>query len=88
MAKKATRARTPARIIWDLITAEMQMQEITQGELAKRSNVTRQTVCTDGKCPEKIPMHRVWVYFAALGIDPDKVLRPLALEHAENMIRR
>lgn len=88
MAKKTPRARTPARIIWDMIAAEMIRQQMTQGELAKRAHVNPCTVTTDGKDPEKIPMHRVWLYFAILGIDANKVLRPLAMEHAEQMIRR
>lgn len=88
MGKKATGKRTPARIVWELIAAEMRRQQITQIELAKRAKVSKDTVCSDGHDPEKIPMWRVWRYFALLGIDPNKVLRPLAMEHAEQMIRR
>lgn len=88
MAKKATGKRTPSSIIWDLIAAEMRRQNMTQGELAKRAHVSPCTVTTDGQDPGKIPQHRVWMYFAILGLDPAIVLRPLAIEHAENMIRR
>ena len=88
MAKKATGKRTPSSIIWDLIAAEMQRQKMTQGELAKRAKVNPCTVTSDSKDPGKIPQHRVWMYFAILGLDPAIVLRPLAIEHAENMIRR
>lgn len=88
MAKKATGKRTPSRIIWDLIAAEMLRQQMTQGELAKRAKVNPCTVSTDGKDPDKMTMQRVWTYFAILGLDPNIVLRPLAQEHAENMIRR
>lgn len=80
--------RTPARIIWDIIAAEMQRQGVTQVMLAKRAHVDKSTVGSDGRNPEKIPMFRVWLYFAILGIDPDIVLRPLAVEHAEHMIRK
>jgi hypothetical protein len=45
-------------------------------------------VTTDGQDPEKMPMWRVWRYFAILGIDPLKVLKPLAIEHAENIVRK
>ena len=86
MAKKAQRARTPARIIWDMISAEMQRQEMTQTELARRAKVGKNTVSTDGQDPNKIPMSRVWLYFTILGIDPLTVLRPLAIAHAEKMI--
>lgn len=88
MAKKAVRARTPARIIWDMIAAEMTLQHVTQRELAKRAKVAQATVATDGQDPEKMPMWRVWRYFAILGIDPLKVLKPLAIEHAENIVRK
>lgn len=88
MAKKAVRARTPARIIWDMIAAEMTLQHVTQRELAKRAKVAQATVTTDGQDPEKMPMWRVWSYFAILGIDPLKVLKPLAIEHAENIVRK
>lgn len=88
MAKKAARARTPARVIWDMIDAEMQMQQITKLELAKRARVNRNTVGLDARDPGRIPMQRVWLYFAALGLDAAEVLRPLAVEHAERLISR
>ena len=88
MAKKATDHRTPSRIIWDMIAAEMTLQHVTQRELAKRAKVAQATVTTDGQDPEKMPMWRVWRYFAILGLDPALVLRPFALEHAEKLIRR
>lgn len=86
--KKAKPAKTPARIVWNLIHAEMVTQGVTQQELARRAHVNKDTVCLDNKDPNRIPMSRLWVYFAALGIDPAVVLRPLAMEHAEHMIRR
>lgn len=88
MAKKAARARTPSRIIWDMIDAEMRFQQVTKLELAKRAHVDRNTVGLDAHDPERIPMHRVWIYFAALGMDAAEVLRPIAQEHAERLIQR
>lgn len=86
--KKAKRLRTPAQIIWHIIDSEMRMQEITQRELAKRVNVNRNTVSEDSRDPERIPMRRVWLYFAALGLDASEVLRPIAAEHAERLTQR
>ena len=80
MPKKATRARTPSRIMWDLIAA--------QAALAKMAGVAVCTVSADSSEPEKIPLWRLWRYFALLGIDAAEVLRPLAIEHAEKLIAR
>lgn len=88
MPKKATRTRTPSRIMWDLIAAEMQRQSITQASLAKMAGVSTCTVSSDSNEPEKIPLWRLWRYFALLGIDAAEVLRPLAIEHAEKLIAR
>ncbi len=88
MPKKATRTRTPSRIMWDLIAAEMQRQSITQAALAKMVGVNACTVSADGSDPDKIPLWRLWKYFALLGIDAAEVLRPLAIEHAEKLIAR
>ena len=46
------------------------------------------TVSADSNEPEKIPLWRLWRYFALLGIDAAEVLRPLAIEHAEKLIAR
>lgn len=53
MPKKATRTRTPSRIMWDLIAAEMQRQSITQAALAKMAGVAVCTVSADSSEPEK-----------------------------------
>ena len=44
------------------------------------------TITSDSKEPEKIPLSRVFLYFAALGIDPQVMLRPIAHSIAERMI--
>lgn len=86
MAKKAQPARTPPRIIWGLIDAEMTAQAVSRGEIAKRIGVHVNTVHSDAAEPEKIPLSRLFVYFAALGIDPALMLRPIAHSIAERMI--
>lgn len=79
-------ARTPPRIIWGLIDAEMSAQRLDQRQLAKLVGVHYNTVYSDAREPEKIPLSRLFVYFAALGIDPTLMLRPIAHSIAERMI--
>lgn len=82
------RERTPARMVWQMISAEMARQKMTQEGLAKLAGCSRNTVSLDSKDPERIPMCRVWTYFAALGIDCTEVLKPIAHEIAEAAIKR
>lgn len=88
MPKKAPKARTPSTIMWDMIACEMYRQHMTKCEVAKQIGVSEQTIRNDENDPYKIPQWRLWSYFLVLGIDATTVLRPLAMEHAENMIRR
>lgn len=87
MAKKAQPARTSPRIIWKLIAAEMAAQEIQRTEIAKRIGVHVNTVNSDAKETEKMPLDRVFNYLAALDIDPEIMLRPIAISIAERMIK-
>lgn len=86
MAAKAKPAKTFARTIWKLIAAEMSAQDMQQAQIAKLVGVSAVTVCADAKTPEKITLARMGLYFAALGIDPDIMLRPMAHSIAERMI--
>lgn len=82
------RDRTPARIIWQMISSEMTRQKLTQQDLARLARVCKNTVSMDSKEPERIPMSRVWTYFAVLGIDCAEVLKPIAHQIAEETARR
>ena len=86
MPKKATLANTPPRIIWGLIAAEMSAHDIDAKQLAKLASVHYNTVYSDAREPEKMTLARMSVYFAALGIDPQIMLRPIAHSIAERMI--
>ena len=44
------------------------------------------TVSSDAREPEKIPLDRLSLYFTALGINPEVMLRPIAHSIAERMI--
>ena len=86
MATISRPTRTPPRIIWGLIEAEMKAQEVSRSELAKRIGVHANTVHSDATEPERIPLSRLFIYFAALGIEPSVMLRPIAHSIAERMI--
>ena len=87
MAKKATGKRTPSRILWEVIDAERTRQGMTCEKLSDIAGFSRSTVITDKQDPDKITLHRLWCYLAALGISAYEVLRPIAMEHAEKMIK-
>ena len=78
MPKKAKPPRTPARLLWGMIEAERHAQSLTQGALAKLAGCSAHTASLDAKDPERIPQARLWLYFAALGIDAQTVLAPVA----------
>ena len=78
--------RTAPHIIWGLIAAEMSAQNIQRADIAERINVSANTITSDAREPEKMPLSRVFLYFAALGIDPQVMLRPIAHSIAERMI--
>lgn len=88
MPKKAISPKTPARIMWAIIAAEMQLQCITQKALAKRIGKSESLVSDDARDPDRIPQWRLWLYFAVLGIDAETVLRPVLDAHKENMLKK
>lgn len=87
MPKKAKSRMTPSRALWHIIDSEMRMQHVTQTELARRVSCNKCTVSEDSRAPERIPLCRLWLYFAALGIDIAEILQPVAEEHAARICR-
>ena len=83
----AKQARTMPRIIWGLISAAMAAQDIQRSDIAKMIGVHANTVSSDAREPEKIPLDRLTLYFTALGINPEVMLRPIAAGITECMIR-
>lgn len=88
MPKKAKSARTPARIMADLIECSMIVSGQTKTGLAKMAKVSLNTVCNDLKDPERIPQGRLWLYFAALGAPMDEALKSVAEKVAEKATER
>lgn len=88
MPKKAKSARTPARIMADLIECALIVSGQTKTKLAKMANVSLNTVCNDLKDPERIPQGRLWLYFAALGAPMDDALKAVAETFAISAVKR
>lgn len=88
MPKKAKAARTPSQIMLDMIICSMDIRKESATSLAAKMNVHRNTVMRDFQCPEGIPQDRLWMYFTVLDIPIDSVLRPIAQQMCEEMIRR
>ena len=88
MPAKATARRTPSEIIGRIVQAAMAANGVNAQELAKRSNVHPNTVYTDMKNPDKMPLSRLWLYFLALDVPIDDALRAFAEAHARAMVGR
>lgn len=84
MAKKP---RTLPHVLWGLISAAMAAQDIQRSEMAKMIGVHANTVSSDAKEPEKIPLDRLSLYLLALGVDQTTVTRPIAAGITECMIK-
>ena len=82
----AKQARTMPRIIWGLLAAEMTAQDLQRADVAKMIGVHANTVSSDAREPEKIPLDRLSLYFTTLGINPEVMLRPIAHSIAERRI--
>lgn len=82
------RKRTPAECIGLVINAAMGAQGFTEDRLADAACVHKNTVHSDLKDPDRIPMKRVWLYFAALDIPVDEALAAFADSFAQSLITR
>ena len=85
MAAKAKTKKTPAMMLWAMIDAERCAQKMSLRMLGQISGYSSGTVSLDSNCPERIPLERLFVYFAALGIDAATVIRPIAEEFVLNL---
>lgn len=83
----AKQARTLPHVLWGLISAAMASQDIQRNEMAKMIGVHANTVSSDAREPEKIPLDRFSLYLTALGIDQLTVTRPIAASITECMIK-
>lgn len=88
MAAKARTKKTPAMMLWGMVAAEKQAQNLSNRELADLAGCSDGTVSLDANCPERIPLSRLFCYFAALGIDAATVIRPIAQAYIDNLVAR
>ena len=87
MAKKARPKKTPAMVLWSMIDAERCAQKLSLRMLGEISGYSSGTVSLDANSPERIPLDRLFTYFAALGIDAATVIRPVAEAFIDNLTR-
>ena len=80
--------KTPAQIMANLIACAMTVQGETQKSLAKKARVHPNTVCSDLRDPERIPQHRLWLYFTVLDVPVDECLNAVAVKFAESAVKR
>ena len=82
------RKRTPSECIGRIISAAMGAGGISSEALANRAGVARNTVCSDLKDPDRIPMQRVWLYFTVLDVPIEKGLQAFADSFALSLTQR
>lgn len=84
----AKRKKTPAECIGRILCAAMGAAGISSEVLASRAGVARNTVCSDLKDPDRMPMQRVWLYFTVLGVPIEKGLQAFADSFALSLTQR
>ena len=82
------RKRTPAECIGMVINAAMGAKGITEDSLAAAAGVHKNTLRSDLKDPDRIPMKRVWLYFTALDVPVDEALSAFADSFARSLVTR
>lgn len=88
MAAKAKPKRTPAQIMRDMISGAIGMRGETQKTLAKKIHASEKTVYSDLHYPERIPQHRLWLYFTVLEIPINTVLQAVGDAYIKELIKR
>lgn len=81
-----SRRRTPAEIVGTIISAAMGATGVSQDRLAETAHVHVNTVRSDLKDPDKMTMHRMWLYFVALNVPIDDGLKAFADSFSRSLI--
>lgn len=71
---------TPSRTMWGIIECGMRSQRILMSDLARRVGVHPNTITRDAQEPEKIPQGRLWLYFEAVGISVEDMVKTTVTE--------
>lgn len=67
--------QTPSKKVWSAIETALHEQRMLKKDLAKRIGVHVNTITRDSNEPEHIPLERLWLYFDALGIPADDIVK-------------
>ena len=88
MPAKAPARRTPSDIVGRILHAAMAAGGISADDIAKLASVHKNTVLSDLREPDKMPLHRMWLYFLALGVPIDEALQAFADAFARGLTER
>ena len=80
--------RTPAQVIGAVIGAAMGARGVTASQLAEMTNTHRNTVYSDLREPDGMPLWRMQLYFIALEIPIDETLQAFADAFSRSLIIR
>ena len=88
MSLKQSNTLTPSQCMANIIRSAMTLREESVGTLADKMHTHRNTVQNDLKDPDRIPQWRLWMYFTVLDIPLETVMRQVAGQFAEELIKR
>lgn len=80
--------RTPAQVIGAVIGAAMGARGVTASQLSVMTNTHRNTVYSDLREPEGMPLWRMQLYFIALEIPIEETLQAFADAFSRSLIIR
>lgn len=72
---------------WELIEMGRHAKGMRLSDLAVEVGTSTNTVCLDGRSPDRIPQRRLWGYLNAVGLSYDKVIELLYSEFVNSTIR-
>lgn len=70
--------KTPSSEVWGMIESSLYKNRMCKKDLAKIAGVHPNTVSRDSAYPERMPIGRMWMYFRALNLPVDQVIRAMA----------
>lgn len=66
---------TPSRTMWGIIENGMRAKKMRRQDLARLVGVHPNTITKDSQEPDRIPQGRLWLYFEAVDISVEKVMK-------------
>lgn len=79
--------KTISQKAWELIEMGRHAKGMRLSDLAVEVGTSTNTVCLDGKSPERIPQWRLWGYLKAVGLSEDIIVSTLYSEFVNNRMQ-